>query len=41
MPVLLMVDRSEPGLRNEQRISPLLRWAEKEPWLLDVQQFRS
>ncbi|PYQ05027.1 MAG: hypothetical protein DMF82_09370 [Acidobacteria bacterium] len=41
MPVLLMVDRSEPGLRNEPRISALLWWAEKEPWLLDAQQFRS
>jgi len=41
MPVLLMVDRSEPGPRHEPRISAMLWWAEKEPWLLEAQQFRS
>jgi hypothetical protein len=41
MPVLLMVDRSEPGPRNEPRISAMLWSADKDPWLLDAQQFRS
>ena len=40
MPVLLMVDRSEPGPRNEPRISAMLWSADKDPWLLDAQQFR-
>jgi hypothetical protein len=41
MSVLLMVDRSEPGPRHEPRISAMLWLAEKDPWLLDAQQFRS
>jgi hypothetical protein len=41
MSVLLMVDRSEPGPRNEPRISAMLWSADKDPWLLDAQQFRS
>jgi hypothetical protein len=41
MSVLLMVDRSEPGLRHEPRISAMLWLAAKDPWLLDAQQFRS
>ena len=41
MPVLLMVERSEPGPRNEPRISAMLWSADKDPWLLDAQQFRS
>jgi hypothetical protein len=41
MPVLLMVDRSEPGPRNEPRISAMLWSADKDPWLLEAQQFRS
>jgi hypothetical protein len=41
MPVLLMVDRSEPGPRNEPRISAMLWSADRDPWLLDAQQFRS
>jgi hypothetical protein len=41
MPVLLMVDRSEPGPRNEPRISAMLWSEDKDPWLLDAQQFRS
>jgi hypothetical protein len=41
MPVLLMVDRSEPGPRHEPRISAMLWLADKDPWLLDAQQFRS
>ena len=41
MPVLLMVDRSEPGPRNEPRISAMLWSAASDPWLLDAQQFRS
>lgn len=41
MPILLMVDRSEPGPRNEPRISAMLWSADKDPWLLDAQQFRS
>jgi hypothetical protein len=41
MSVLVMVDRSEPGLRNEPRISAMLWSADKDPWLLDAQQFRS
>jgi len=41
MAVLLMVDRSEPGPRNEPRISVMLWSADKDPWLLDAQQFRS
>ena len=40
MPVLLMVERSEPGPRNEPRISAMLGSADKDPWLLDAQQFR-
>ena len=40
MPVLLMVERSEPGPRNEPRISAMLWSADKDPWLLDAQQFR-
>jgi hypothetical protein len=36
-----MVDRSEPGPRNEPRISAMLWSADKDPWLLDSQQFRS
>ena len=41
MPVLLMVDRSEPGPRNEPRISAMLWSTDKDPWLLEAQQFRS
>jgi hypothetical protein len=41
MSVLLMVDRSEPGPRHEPRISAMLWLADKDPWLLDAQQFRS
>ena len=41
MPVLLMVDRSEPGPRNEPRISAMLWSADEDPWLLEAQQFRS
>ena len=41
MRVLLMVDRSEPGPRNEPRISAMVWSADKDPWLLDAQQFRS
>ena len=41
MPVLLMVDRSEPVPRNEPRISAMLWSADKDPWLLEAQQFRS
>ena len=41
MPVLLMVDRSEPGPRNEPRISAMLWSADKDPWLLEAAQFRS
>jgi hypothetical protein len=41
MAVLLMVERSEPGPRNEPRISAMLWSADKDPWLLDAQQFRS
>jgi hypothetical protein len=41
MSVLLMVDRSEPAPRAEPRISAMLWMAEKDPWLLDAQQFRS
>jgi hypothetical protein len=41
MPVLVMIDRSQPGLRHEPRISAMLWLAEKDPWLLDAQQFRS
>ena len=41
MPVLLMVDRSEPGPRNEPRISAMLWSADKDPWLLEAHQFRS
>jgi hypothetical protein len=41
MSVLVMVDRSEPGLRHEPRISAMLWSAGKDPWLLDAQQFRS
>ncbi len=41
MPVLLMVDRSEPGPRNEPRISAMLWSADMDPWLLEAQQFRS
>ena len=41
MAVLLMVDRSEPGPRNEARISAMLWSADKDPWLLEAQQFRS
>ena len=41
MPVLLMVDRSEPGPRNEPRISAMLWSAGSDPWLLDAQQLRS
>ena len=40
MPVLLMVERSEPGPRNEPRISAMLWSADKDPWLLEAQQFR-
>jgi hypothetical protein len=40
MPVLLMVDRSEPGPRSESRISAMLWSADKDPWLLEAQQFR-
>ena len=36
-----MVDRSEPGPRNEPRISAMLWSADHDPWLLDAQQFRS
>ena len=36
-----MVERSEPGLRNEPRISAMLWTADQDPWLLDAQQFRS
>ena len=36
-----MVDRSEPGPRNEPRISAMLWSEDKDPWLLDAQQFRS
>jgi len=41
MAVLLMVERLEPGPRNEPRISAMLWSADKDPWLLDAQQFRS
>lgn len=41
MPVLLMVERSEPGPRSEPRISAMLWSGDKDPWLLDAQQFRS
>jgi hypothetical protein len=41
MSVLLMVDRSEPGPRNEPRISAMLWSADPDPWLLEAQQFRS
>jgi hypothetical protein len=41
MTVLVMVDRSEPGPRNEPRISAMLWLADRDPWLLDAQQFRS
>jgi hypothetical protein len=40
MPVLVMVERSQPGPRNEPRISALLWSADSDPWLLDAQQFR-
>ena len=40
MPVLLMVDRSEPGPRNESRISAMLWSSDHDPWLLEAQQFR-
>lgn len=41
MSVLLMVERSEPGPRSEPRISGMLWSGDKDPWLLDAQQFRS
>jgi hypothetical protein len=41
MPVLVMVERSEPGPRSEPRISAMLWSAHADPWLLDAQQFRS
>lgn len=41
MSVLVIVDRSEPAPRAEPRISAMLWLADKDPWLLDAQQFRS